>query len=299
MGRDPRPDGRSPRRWLCLAAVVVLLWSAAPVAGQAPALQVVPVSTQLWVGTNDLILQLFDEHSVPIVDAGAQPTVTLVAPDGTTREPVAGAVRRFAASARDLVVAQVDLDEVGPWRVVVTAALADGTRTGTADLMVLPDDGVPALGAPVPSVVTATMRDAHNLMRAITSDPEPVSQFYTSSVSELLQAGQAFVLVFDSYLFRPNEACGGALGILHEISSEFPSLNVVHAEPWVTSFQTGTLALEPPDGPARLTDAATAFGLREPPWVFVVDGAGLLRAKFRGVVGTDELRAAMARVGAG
>jgi hypothetical protein len=299
MARDLRPDGRLPRRWLCLTAVLVMLWSTAPVAGQAPALQVVPISTQLWVGTNDLILQLFDEASVPVVDADAPTTVTLVAPDGTTREPVTADVRRFAASARELVVARVDLDRVGPWRAVVTAGLADGTRTGTAELMVLPDDGVPALGAAVPSVVTATMRDAYNLMRAITSDPEPVSQFYTSSVSELLQAGQSFVLVFDSYLFRPNEACGGALGILHEISSEFPSLNVIHAEPWVTSFQAGTLALEPPEGPAQLTDAATAFGLQEPPWVFVVDGSGLLRAKFRGVVGTDELRAAMAGVGAG
>lgn len=287
------------------ALVVVLLFVTAIVVVPAPsavaqdgALQVVPISTQSWVGDDDLIFEVLDAQSVPIVDPDARTSIVLTAPDGTTHDPVTPTVERWGPRGRDLYLARVHLDQVGAWRATVTTQQGDRTLTGAADLLVHGDEGTPALGSAVPDVTTPTMRDARNLMRSITSDPDPISDFYTWSVSELLGAHLPFVLVFDSYLFRPNEACGGALGIVHEIASEFPRVSVVHAEPWVTSYLTGMLTLEPPEGPARLTAAAEAYGLGEPPWVFVVDREGVLRAKLSGVFGTDELRAAMSRVSA-
>ena len=56
------------------------------------------------------------------------------------------------------------------------------------------------------------------------------------------------------------------------------------------------LGLDPPGGPAVLTDYAQAWGITEPPWVFVIDRVGLVRAKFTGVIGSDELRAAITSV---
>jgi len=287
-------------RWLLLCGMVALgmvaLGTGTPVAAQGGPLQVVPISTHLFVGESDLILQLFDEQSTPIVEPDAPTTLVLVGPDGATRESVTLVVRRFVGSGRDVYLARVRLDQPGPWRAGVTIERTTGTLSGWADVTVRPDDGTPALGSLVPDVSTPTMRDARNLLRSISSDPDPVPQFYTWSVSELLTAGLPFVLVFDSNVFRPNEACGGALAIIHEIHPEFPTLAVVHAEPWVTSYETGMLTLEPPEGPSVLTPAAQAYGVDEPPWVFVVGRDGRLHAKLGGVVGTDELRAAMAAV---
>jgi len=290
-----------PRSRAALAGVLMAAIALAgpPVASAAETIQVVPVSTQAWVGPMDLILGLYDLESVPITDPAASATLVLVAPDGSTREPVALALRRFVAAGRELFVARVVFDQVGQWRADVTVDDGGEALTGHASLTVRPDDGTPALGSAVPDVVTPTMRSASNLMRSITSDPDPIPDFYIWSVSELLAAGQPFVLVFDSYVFRPNEACGGALGMVHEIFPEFPRLNIVHAEPWQTSYASGTLTLEPPEGPAALTDAATAYGIHEPPWLFLVDSEGRLTAKFTGVVGSDELRAAMAALSDG
>jgi hypothetical protein len=61
-------------------------------------------------------------------------------------------------------------------------------------------------------------------------------------------------------------------------------------------FSEGQLTLDPPGGPAVLAEWSRAWGVTEPPWVFVVDQGGRLRAKFTGVMGTDELRAALAAV---
>ena len=55
-----------------------------------------------------------------------------------------------------------------------------------------------------------------------------------------------------------------------------------------------------------LTDAAAAWGFgaqpwgaRSMPWVFVVDGAGIVRAKYEGVVGSDDVDVILALIAQG
>ncbi|HEX6986984.1 MAG TPA: hypothetical protein VF170_16520, partial [Planctomycetaceae bacterium] len=55
-----------------------------------------------------------------------------------------------------------------------------------------------------------------------------------------------------------------------------------------------------------LTDAAAAWGLagapwgpRSMPWVFVVDGDGIVRAKAEGVMGSDDVDVILALIAAG
>jgi len=295
-----------PRPWtgpaVILAALVLatgLLSSAAPVTASGldrPELQVLPISTQHWVGDNDLILQLFDADSRPINDSDAPIRLTLTDPDGIVREPVTPIVGRWAVTGRDLYVARVPLDTVGTWQATVAVDWGGETLEGTSPFSVLPDNGTPLLGRPVPDVDTPTLADVLNLTDAISSDPDQVAAFYWKSVTDELANDQPFVFVLDSYAFRPNEACGGALGIIHDIFIEYPSLAIIHAEPWNMRFEAGQLTLEPPEGPATLAPWSEAYGVDVPPWIFVVDMDGNLRAKFTGIFGTDELRAAMTAV---
>src|SRR5689334_3626013 len=95
---DPRTPSRShPARMAsagaALLALTALIAAAGPMAAQAPELgdpelQVLPISTQLWVGDDDLILQLFDGASAPVIDPTAPIQLTLTGPDGVAREPV-------------------------------------------------------------------------------------------------------------------------------------------------------------------------------------------------------------------
>lgn len=273
-------------------------WS--EVASSASAVQadldVVLNSTQHWVGVNDVLLTVLDSAGTRLADQGRPLLIDLVGPSGqlVRAEP---AIERFASYGRHLYRARVPLDEVGRWQVAVvtTDGVSDGQ--GSTVLDVWPDDGTPALGAEVPGGATPTMRDARNMMHRISSDPEPLTAFYTWSLDEALREGQPIVFLLDSYAFRPNAACGGALGMLHDIFIDYPGLVVVHAEPWhMAADDEGMLQLDPPDGPAVLTDVARAWGVTEPPWVFVIDRDGRLQAKFGGVVGSDELRAAITSV---
>ncbi len=261
-------------------------------------LDVVLDSTQHWVGTNDVLFSVYDASAAPLADVGTGLHVELIGPSGQalTVDP---AIERFATYGRSLYRVRVPFDEIGRWEVRVTADDMAGARTGVTVLDVSPDAGTPALGSRVPGGATPTMRDAHNLMHHISSDIEPLSAFYTWSLDEALQQHQPTVFILDSYAARPNAACGGALGLLHDVFIDYPGLVVVHAEPWRTvSRPDGMLELDPPGGPPALMEYASAWGIEEPPWVFVIDRDGRLQAKFTGVLGSDELRAALTSVAA-
>ncbi len=295
-----------PRLQPLATLVAVLIAAAGLVAGppravdaqdtQGTELQVLPISTQHWIGDNDLILQLFDADSRPINDPDAPISLILTDPDGIAREPVTPTVGRWAVTGRDLYVARVPLDKVGTWQATVAVDWGGETLEGTSPFTVYPDGDTPPLGGPVPDVDTPTLADVLNLTDAISSDPDQVAAFYWKSVTDQLANDQPFVFVLDSYAFRPNEACGGALGIIHDIFIEYPALSIIHAEPWNMRFEAGQLTLEPPEGPATLAPWSEAYGIDVAPWIFVVDKDGNLRAKFTGIFGTDELRAAMTAV---
>ncbi len=285
-----------------LTMVLALLLASLPVAaadeGATGRLDVIVDSTQHWQGTNDVLLSVYDaETGASLADAGAELSVRLTGPDGggVTARP---AVEKFATYGRRLYRARVPLDRLGPWEVQVTAAIEGRPYVGTGTLEVASDQGTPPLGSLVPGGETPTMRDAQSLMHHISSDPEPLTAFYTWSLDDALAQHQPTVFVLDSYAFRPNAACGGALGILHEVFIDYPGLTIIHAEPWHMAMgpEGHMLELDPPQGPAVLTDYAEAWGIEEPPWVFVIDRDGRLQAKFTGVIGSDELRAAIASV---
>lgn len=282
----------------CLAVLVMALHvvAAATAAGEEPGLDVVLDSTQHWIGTNDVLLSVYDPAGSPLADRGLPLVVELTGPDGTLvrADP---AIERFATYGRRLYRARVPLTQLGRWDVRVSTEIDGELRTGATILDVWPDQGTPPLGSAVPGGATPTMLDAHSLMHHISSDPQPLTAFYTWSLDAALQQHQPTVFVMDSYAFRPNAACGGALGILHEVFIDYPGLTIIHAEPWhMAPGPDGMLALDPPGATAVLTEYARAWGIEEPPWVFVIDREGRLHAKFSGVVGSDELRAAMASV---
>ncbi len=290
-----------PMRALTVALALLLATvpvSAADEAGSTGELDVVLDSTQHWVGTNDVLLSVYDATTgESLADAASPLRLRFTAPGGgvINSQP---AIEKYATYGRRLYRARVTFEELGDWSVAVEATIEGEEYHGDGRLEVWPDMGTPALDALVPGGDTPTMRDAHSLMHHISSDPEPLTAFYTWTLDDALAQHQPTVFVLDSYAFRPNAACGGALGILHEVFIDYPGLTVIHAEPWHMAMGRDghMLELDPPGGPAVLTDYAEAWGIEEPPWVFVIDRDGRLQAKFTGIIGSDELRAAITSV---
>ncbi len=255
------------------------------------------VSSQLWVGDNDLILDLLHADGGRIDDAGLTGVAMLTSPDGVVGDRLDLQAIRLASLGRTLYRTPVTLDATGSWSVTVTATSIDGAvLEGEARFEVLPDDGTPALGRPVVPIDTPTLESSGFDLASITTDREPLPSLYWSSVSDALRDRRPFMFVIDTVRLGVNDACGSAIGEARQMPGAFPGLLAIHAEPFVTGPGDAVLVRDPVDEPARIAPWATAWGVTGPPWLFVVDADGILQAKFHGVFGTDELLSALRKV---
>jgi hypothetical protein len=272
--------------------------AAAPVSNPvAGTIQPVLVSTQAWPGPNRILLTIEDAQNREL-------TAPDLAVRGTFRElggssaaaPIdaVGSYVRVVQGGRGLIELDAVLPRAGRWRLDVRAVPASATPlTGSTEVVVRPDGGTPAIGAKAPDVPTPTAKDVGYDLARLTSDPIPEKSLYWLSAAQALAAHHPFVLVLDSFKFKVSGSCGGALGLVRHLGEAFPTISFIHAEPYRTTFSGGELTLDPPGGPGRLAAWSNAWGIDDPPWVFVVDETGVVRAKFSGVFGTEELRAAL------
>ena len=114
------------------------------------------------------------------------------------------------------------------------------------------------------------------------------------------------MLVFDSAKFRVTSACGKALIMARYLEDRWPAVPFIHVEPFRYDVVTDTPVLEGSLADPTLTDVATAWGIggspwgpTSMPWVFVVDGQGVIRAKYQGVMGSADIDVLVALIAKG
>ena len=255
------------------------------------------VSTSVWAGGGSPVILDLLADGARLDDPELRPSVQLV--DGTGR-PAGPAVQANPVQPPGLstvsYVAVLDIPSAGPWQIRVTGT-RDGTAlAGTAALNVLDPGGTAALGAPAPTIRTPTLADVGGDPRAVTTDPAPDLRLSERSTSDALTAGQPFVLVVDSTKFRVSPACGRAIIMARFLLDRWRDVAFVHLEPYRYSVITDTAVLDGTLDDPKLNDPAEAWGVgaapwgvRSMPWAFVVDGSGVVRAKYQGVMGSSDV----------
>jgi len=276
---------------------------------RAPAgLEARVVSSSVWAGGHSpIILALFDEVGRRIDDVAATVTVQLLDPAGTpTGAAVPAAAVQPVGIADVSFVPTVDIPTAGPWRLAVTAAGADGSqRQGVVDVTALDPGGTAALGAPAPTIRTPTAADFGGDQTWVTTDPLPDPRLTRTSTVDALAARTPFVLVVDSVRFRVTPVCGRAVVMAKQLVDRWTSVPFIHHEPYRFTVVTDEPVLEGSLADPRLTDAGLAWGVgSEPwgvksmPWIFVVDGDGVVRAKYQGVMGSADVDVILSMLGA-
>jgi protein SCO1 len=254
-------------------------------------------STSVWAGGASPVILVLSGPAGRIDDPGATVSVQLEtrenAPVGAPRPAVAVLPPGETTVA---YVATVDIPSPGWWRFAVTATTGGVSRAGSVDVAVLDPGNTAQLGAPAPTAHTPTLADVGQLALAVTTDPAPDMRLYRTSTTDALAAHQPFVLVVDSTRFRTTAACGKALAMVRFLLDRWASMAFIHLEPFRYDVISDTAILEGSLSDPTLVDAATAWGIggdpwgaTSMPWIFVVDGNGTLRAKYQGVIGSDDV----------
>lgn len=264
-----------------------------------PAILPIIVSSEIVRGPNRFLFTLTDRANKPIAAADVPVRLDFYAV-GTAPDTVAfRADARFLPTTADrgLYVADVTFPDAGRWGTRFTANLAGREETVRADYDVAETGSSTPLGAAAPSVKTPTLASVGGDVKLVSTDDDPVARLYETSVDQALAAHKAFVLVFATPAFCRTQTCGPALDIVKSVAGSEPATTFINVEPYQMTSQNG--ALQPVlDATGQLQTApwTDAYGLVTEPFTFVVDAAGIVRAKFEGVAGVDELRDAIRAV---
>ncbi|MDH3499539.1 MAG: hypothetical protein OEM97_05415 [Acidimicrobiia bacterium] len=243
---------------------------------------VIVVSSDLAVGRHRVAVGAVDQANESVVLPTASVTFEFFRPDGTPAGGTDAAFIWAIPDVRGLWVANFDFDIAGGWQLGVRDE--DGILVVSPPFNVALETSAIDIGDPAPPSESKTLEDG--ALAEITTDPEPDPAFYEMTVAEAVGSGHPSVIVFATPAFCVSATCGPSLEVTKDLAADFPNVNFVHVEVF-DNLDASTRDELVPAGP--IID----WGLQTEPWIYVVDRAGIVQARFEGAVGADELRTAV------
>ncbi len=178
--------------------------------------------------------------------------------------------------------AVVDIPSAGNWMVGAAAQITSGRGIGSGGVPVS-ETVLHAVGSKAKSVPTpvATTPAARKLV----CTRQPPCPMHAISLDRALASGKPTVVSFATPLLCESRMCGPVvdeqLAAFHELGAA--KANFIHVEEHPGAH---------PD-PNKVAPAFAAWGFQSEPWVFVIDKAGVIRARFEGPVNAGQIVAAV------
>lgn len=272
------------------------------VTAQRPSLfpQIIDPGGTIACGGARLLFSFLDANNAPIAqperslevklfDLGADPATPAIDGPATFIWAIENAVGVYAMD--------VAFPTSGTWGAELTTVIGDSVpETIRLTFDVQPESAVVAVGDQAPASDTPTLADVGGDVAKISTDDQPVDAFYETSVAEAIAAKQPFVLAFATPKFCVTAQCGPTLDRLKPIAAAHPDLTFINVEPYKLVETDGALQPVLTGGQLTPAQATLDWRLRAEPWVFVVDGDGVVSASFMLIFSDEELEAAIAAV---
>ncbi len=247
---------------------------------------VLVVSSDLAVGDQRVVVSALGPDNRSLV-TDEPVSLTFIPPDETAREEVPARFVWAIPEIRGMWVADFRFDSPGRWTPAVHTP--DGRIVKGAPFQVAAQTITVNVGDLAPASRSKTLKDGP--IETLTSDPHPDRRLYEASVAEAVASGRPTVLVFATPAFCVSQTCGPVLDVAKGLIDEYPGVNWIHVEVYDNLDADSATELVP-------VTAALDWMLPSEPWVFVVDGAGVVTDRFEGLVDSAELKDALLQVGA-
>ncbi len=186
-------------------------------------------------------------------------------------------------------------DRPGLWQVVVRGRVDTRRFSARSTFEVEERPQVPAEGDPAPrtahSVIETPGVDPAALdSRADTLDGIPDPELHRETITDALAAGRPLMVVVSTPTYCTSRFCGPITDAVDDLALRFGDrMAFVHLEVW-HDHDAGIVG--PPAADWARPRGGRDTDLREP-WVFVVDTAGIIRARFDNLATEVELRGAI------
>lgn len=187
------------------------------------------------------------------------------------------------AAALGLYVSHFEFPSPGLWEIIVSS---EGSEVARTLFEVTEESPVPTIGDRAPATESPTAATPDEI-KTISTDPEPNPDLYRLSVADAVANGRPTVVAFVTPAFCQTALCGPTIEVVKSVAGS-DGVDVVHVEPFDLT--------QAPGGILQPIEAMEEWGLQTEPWVFVIDGDGVVTATFEGIIGPEELQAAVDEV---
>ena len=257
-----------------------------------PDVAIVPGTSDYGPGTNRVSFLIVDSKSQLV----ERPTARVWVARGLKQKPYAETVARLEpigvpgglkADAQNIYVAKIETPAPGTYWLL--AEPVGGRRIqALGNVVVKKQPAAPAIGdraIPSRNPTVAGGRDP----RQITTARPPDTELLRVSVAQALAAKQPFVVTFATPLYCQTRTCGPVVQVVQSVAKRWQPRGVdfIHIEIYKGN--------DPAQGTNRWVDE---WRLQSEPFTFVVDRAGVIRAKLEGAFSAAELEAAVKKVAA-
>lgn len=181
-----------------------------------------------------------------------------------------------------LYVTRLSFARAGDWGVEVRASTPNGgVEIVRFAITVQESSPTPAVGSAAPRSRNLIADDVKNL-REIDTSPKPDARLHRMRIADAIAQGRPQLIVFATPQFCTSRMCGPVLDIVRTL---FPGwrnrVAFIHQEIWQDISKMKMFA------------TVEEWRLETEPWVFTVDGQGIIRARFEGLVTEEELEIAL------
>ena len=263
----------------------------------APTVIPILVNSERVCGTNRLVFGLLDAANRPIATPDRSARIAFYDLARDPAKPVSTVDGKFVwaiEGSRGVYIASVDLTEAGLWGAeFTTAAAGQASESVRITFDVRATGTTKRVGDKAPASVTPTIASVGDVAK-ISSDPTPDPAFYQTSVDKAIADRRPFLLAFATPKFCTTGQCGPTLDRVKPLVKDYPTVTFINVEPYELAMTNGQLQpVLDAQGQLQPVQAVNDWGLLSEPFIFVVDRTGTITASFEGIVGEDEMRAAL------
>jgi hypothetical protein len=264
--------------------------------GSAPSVIPQFITPEIATGEQRFLFSIIDPTTnTPIAAPDREVMVRFLPADGPAIDAGRATFIWAIEDERGIYVVDIDLPTAGEWTAEFrTPGLRGGEERIRASFPVTEEPSAVRVGEAAPSVDTPTIDVVGGDLARIATDAEPLPALYQTSVADALEHGDPFVLAFATPKFCQTAQCGPTLDRLKPFVERYPSVTFINVEPYKLVFDQDQLQPElDADGQLQVVDAVTAYGILAEPWVYVVDGEGIVRGSFELIFSDAELEAVL------
>ena len=253
------------------------------------------IATDLSVGPNRLAFFLLDSESGPVKadEAEAAFFSPPVSEGSEAYEVKTARFRPWPLGGLGVYTTRVSFDRAGTWGLLVSITGQDGSTRSTRNVLeVKESSATPAVGSPAPSSKNKTSRDVSEL-KELTTAQEPDPELYEFTIAEALANDAPFVVVFATPALCQSATCGPQVDVLEGIKEKYKDSSAVFIHVEIIDNPNEALG---DLSAARTAPVVDEWGLPSEPWTFIVDGQGLVAAKFEAFTTAEEIEEELQKV---